>query len=412
MKRAYKFRIYPNELQQLALESMFQAHCVLYNEALHNRKEFYAKHKKGLSFIDQCKWLTVERNKGRFTSINSQSSQLILNRLDRAFLDFFRRIKLGQKPGYPRFKNSKHFESIPIKNLGNGVSLKEKKIYVHNLAPNCEPFLGGKVFLNKKKNNKFNFVRIKRHRPIEGITKNVILKKECGHYYVIIISEVQPTRLDCKSTEKVGLDKGLTHFYTLSDGTKEENPKFYQSSQKELRILQRSLSRKKKGSKSRSKQKHRLAKFHQKIFRKRRDHQFKTARKLTHQYGLIAIEKLNVTGMMRRNHHLAKSISDVSWYGFDSVLKHKAEEAGALVIEVDPKNTSQLCSSCGQIVKKDLSVRVHNCQYCGLRMDRDQNAALNILKRALDPQAWIGPAEPKQSDVRIVAQKNSSKLVA
>ncbi len=404
MHKSFKFKLYPNKLQKQALETIFQSHCLLYNEALHNRKVFYEENGKGLSFIDQCKWLAKERNQGKFKNINSSSSQKILKRLDFAYASFFRRIKLGQKPGYPRFKNSKHFESITFAKFHDGIDIKDKKIYIQNLALNCESFLGGKIFLNRKRSNKFNFVRIKKHRPIEGETKNVILKKECGHYYVIIISEVQP-KLDCKSKIQVGLDKGLTHFYTLSDGTKEENPRFYQFSQKELRVLNRSLSRKKKGSKSRSKQKNRLSKFHQKISRKRRDHQFKTARKLTHQYGLIAIEKLNVTGMTK-NRRLSKSISDVSWYGFDSILKHKAEEAGALVIEVDPKNTSQLCSSCGEIVKKDLSVRVHNCQYCGLKIDRDQNAALNILKRALDPQARIGPAVRNQLEVRADVQKN------
>jgi putative transposase len=184
------------------------------------------------------------------------------------------------------------------------------------------------------------------------------------------------------SGEVVGIDLGLTTFAVFSDGTMVEKPRHLIRSERRLKRLYRQLSRKKKGSNNRRKARLRLARLHEKIAFQREDWLHKLSREVVDRYGLIAVEKLNVSGMLH-NHHLAKHISDASWHQFIDMISYKAESAGSMVVSVKANDTSQICCQCGTIVPKDLSDRVHDCPVCGLELDRDVNAAVNILNRGL-----------------------------
>ncbi|MDT3424877.1 IS605 OrfB family transposase, partial [Paenibacillus forsythiae] len=177
------------------------------------------------------------------------------------------------------------------------------------------------------------------------------------------------------------VDLGLRHLAITSEGETFDTPQYLRKSEKRLKRMQRSVSRKKRGSNRRKKAVHILALMHERVANQRKDYAHKLSRSLVNRFGLIAFEDLNTLGMVK-NHHLAKSIADAGWYQLVQFTKYKAESAGRIVKQVDPRNTSQLCSHCGEIVKKELKERIHNCQHCGYVADRDVNAAINILQRA------------------------------
>ncbi|WP_042227681.1 RNA-guided endonuclease InsQ/TnpB family protein, partial [Paenibacillus popilliae] len=194
-----------------------------------------------------------------------------------------------------------------------------------------------------------------------------------GKYYACFSCEVEKQPLS-QSDEQVGVDLGLLHLAVTSSGETFEVPKHLRKNEKRLKELQRSVSRKKRRSMRRKKAVRILARLHEKVANQRKDHAHKVARQLVNRYGLIAFENLNVQGMVK-NHHLAKSIADAGWHQLVQFTTYKAESAGRVVVQVDPRHTSQLCSHCGEIVKKGLSVRMHQCHHCGYVADRDENAA-------------------------------------
>ncbi|MDQ8738172.1 transposase, partial [Paenibacillus sp. LHD-38] len=202
-----------------------------------------------------------------------------------------------------------------------------------------------------------------------------------GKYYACFSCEVEQQTLPA-SAEQVGIDLGLKHLAVTSEGETYEAPKRLRQNERKLKQMQRSVSRKQRGSSRRKKAVRMLAKRHEKVANGRKDHAHKVSRELVNRYGLIAFENLNVQGMVR-NHRLAKSIADAGWTQLVQFTTYKAESAGRTVVQVDPRNTSQQCSSCGEMVKKTLAVRTHRCDPCGYVADRDVNAARNILQRAL-----------------------------
>jgi putative transposase len=231
-------------------------------------------------------------------------------------------------------------------------------------------------------------LKIKLHRPPEGTPKtaHLILRAD-GHWYALIICEEEPhldhLPLHCEHPA-IGLDVGLKSFLTDSDGKTVENPRYYRKSQRILRRKQRMLCRRKKGSHRRRKAAKSTAQTHLKIKRQRRDFHFKVAKRYADSYQLIAVEYLNIDGMVQ-NHHLAKSIADAGWGQFLEILTVKAANAGHRVVKVNPHFTSQQCFHCGAIVHKSLSIRTHICPSCGYVADRDVNAAKNILRAGARP---------------------------
>ena len=221
---------------------------------------------------------------------------------------------------------------------------------------------------------------------MEGKIKTVSLKREADKWFLVIACEApEPAKLG-NLMPSVGLDVGVTHFATTSDGEKIQNPRYLKAQLKHLRRAQRSVSRKKKGGSNRKKAKRRVARIHARVANLRQEHRHKISNDLISRYGKIAVESLNIQGMVK-NRRIARAISDAGWSSFVVVLTHKAKRAGGEVVQVSPNNTSQLCSACGANVSKTLAVRVHRCD-CGLVMDRDQNAARNILARA-----WPGTGQ-------------------
>ncbi len=199
-----------------------------------------------------------------------------------------------------------------------------------------------------------------------------------GRWYACFSCIVEAQQKD-KPFKDVGIDVGLKSYAVLSDGAKIENPRFYRKSEKRLAQLQRGMSRKKRGSRNRDKARLKVARLHEYIQNQRTDFLHKASRKIADTYETVYVEDLKINNMVK-SHCLAKSISDAGWGRFIGMIAYKAESAGGRLIPVNPRNTTQNCSKCGEYVKKPLSVRMHECPYCGLVMDRDLNASKNILK--------------------------------
>ena len=361
MLKTYKYRIYPTKNQRTTIDGIINRHRWLYNKALEQRKTAYEERQESVSYFQQSRWLTQNRKEqDTFSNLNFSSSQRTLRRLDKAFQAFFRRIKAGEKPGYPRFKGYDRFDSIEF-TYNDGSKIRDnRKLYIQGIGE----------------------IKVKWHRKIKGTIKTVIIKRKAGKYYACFSVNTASNPLP-KTGGAVGLDMGISKLVTTSDNEFFEPPKHYRQSEKKLRRNQRSVSRKVKGSMSRRKSVRILQTTHEHIANQRRDNLHKIARYLVTNYDFICIENLNTQGMVK-NHHLAKSIMDATWSNFFLILLSKAEDADKTVVKVDPRYTSQICSDCGEIVKKDLSVRIHNCPHCGLSLDRDTNAAKNILARGLD----------------------------
>lgn len=364
--RNYKFRIYPNKKQERKLTNWLETCRIIYNSALADRKNHYERTGKGLTRTEQQVILKADKSKHpQIKEVHSQPAQEVLFRAERAFNNFFRRVKSGEKPGYPRYKGPGQYKSLTFTQFGDGLGAS---------------FQNGKLKLSK-----IGLMKIELHREIYGEVKTcAIMREQSGKWYAVLAVEGYPVLYSHEQKAigiDTGVDVGVKEFAVLSNGEKIANPKYLQKSERKLKTLQRSLSRKKKGSKNRAKAKQKLARQHEKIKNQRKDFHHKVSVQLVWRYGKIVVEDLQIRNMVK-NHNLAKSISDAGWGEFISMLTYKAESAGREVVKVPPHGTSQECSRCGAVVKKDLSIRTHICPHCGLVLDRDHNAAINILQRA------------------------------
>jgi len=227
---------------------------------------------------------------------------------------------------------------------------------------------------------------LKLSRPIQGIIKTITIKRiSSAKWYILFACDEVPKKLLKKTSKEIALDMGCISFATDSNGNKIKNPKFFKQAQKLLKMRQQRLSRRKrKSSNGRRRAKVLLAKTHEKIYNQRRDFHFKLANELVKNNDIIYIEKMKAWNSFRT---LNKSMRDASWFQFFNIIKSKAEEAGKEIISVPPNNTSQICSQCGKLVKKDLSVRIHKCPSCKIVIDRDYNAAINIMRLGQSRQA-------------------------
>jgi|SRR5690348_3590908 len=276
-------------------------------------------------------------------------------RVERAFQAFFRRVKAGEKAGYPRFHGRDRFNS-----------------FTYPQFDKCARLENGFLVLSK-----IGRVALRWSRPIGGTPKTVTISREADGWYVCVsCTDVPVQPLPCTGKE-TGIDLGIESFATLSDGTMIHNPRCYRRAERRLKTAQRRVSRRTKGSQRRKKAVQLLAKAHQKVRRQRQDFQYKTGQALVREYDNIYHEDLQVTNMLK-NHHLAKSTADAGWARFLSILSAKAVWAGCRVFAVHPAYTSQTCSGCGVPVAKGLSVRWHACPGCGTSLHRDHNAAKNI----------------------------------
>lgn len=341
---------------------LLEAHRCLYNSALTQRKNCYEAEQKTVTYGEQSARLKVARKADDSLALaNFSSCQRTLRRLDHAFQAFFRRIKAGEKAGYPRFRGYGRFDSVDF-TIGDGSKLtKDGKAYFQNVGD----------------------VKLKLHRPIEGTIKTATFQRHAGHWYVVFVCDTGDVTAEPSSNPAIGIDLGLKSFLVTSDGEAVNAPKLYRKAQAKLRRSQRTVARKKRGSANRKKAVQNLAKIHAHVANQRRDFHHKTAKSLVDRYGVIVHEDLNIKGMVR-SLNLAKSMHDAGWSGFLIILKQKAERAAVSIVGVNPKNTTQTCSRCGCLPTTpiDLSVRVYVCEHCQFTLDRDFNAAINIKNRA------------------------------
>jgi len=358
MRRAYKFRLYPNREKVDALDRTLMLCRHLYNAGLEQRITAYERGFK-VSFTkqsDELPRLKVELPE--YNEVYSQVLQDVLHRLDKAYANFFRRVKQGnEEPGFPRFKPSTRFRSITYPQSG------------------FEVLPDGHLKLTK-----VGIIRMFRHREIVGTIKTCTVKRDAvGDWYAIFTTELPdvPRR---EPRTALGIDVGLKTLAMLSTGESIEPPKFLRASEETIKIRQREVSRKVKGSNNRRKCVRRLAYAHRRVERQRDDFLHKASRSISRKADVIVFENLNITGM-QKNHHLAKSIGDASWGKLMELTRYKAESAGGSVQFINPNNTTQICSKCGTTVKKSLAERTHLCPTCGFSADRDLNAAFNILQR-------------------------------
>lgn len=329
----------------------------LYNAALEERREHWERAGQSVSFYAQSKQLPgLKKVRPEYADLDAQMVQECLKRLDRAFQSFFRRVQNGERPGYPRFKGRSRFNSMTYRQ--QGWKLDGDRLTLRGIGT----------------------IRLRLSRPIEGTVKTVTLKRDrVGDWWVTFACDDVPEKPLPGTGESVGIDLGLKSFLATSDGDLVPNPRHLREAEAELRRAQRRVSRRKRGSSRRRKAVKILARKHRKVADARRDFHFKAARRLVERYDLIAVEDLNVRALARSK--LAKSVSDAGWGQFLHALATKAEEAARDLVVVDCRGTSQECSGCGTVVPKGLSVRTHSCD-CGLTLDRDVNAARNILARA------------------------------
>lgn len=383
--QAYKYRLYPTKKQAIRLQAVLDRTRELYNAALQERKDAYRMAQVSIGYTQQAAQLPeIKEIRPEYADIHSQILQDTLRRVDKAFKAFFRRVKNGEKPGYPRFQAYDRYDSFTFPQ--SGFSLTQDN----------------RVCLSKIGTLKVKFPQKKKANPPQGTMKTCTIKREGEHWYVVFTCEREQEIVSHPSEEAVGMDLGLLHFGTLSDGSTIENPRHLRVSEQKLKKLQEALSHKKRGSKRRRKAAQVVGKNHRHIRNQRKDFQHKEARKLVNGYQTIVFEKLQPANMSKRpkpkqdeatgaylpngasaKAGLNKSILDAGWGQFQQICRNKAEWAGSRVLLVNPKYTSQMCSGCGAIKKKDLSERWHSCS-CGCSLDRDHNAALNIKRAGLN----------------------------
>ena len=358
MLKAFKYRVYPSKEQIMALDQTLSLCQNLYNSALEHRIYLYKHGEIKVNYYDQANELkAIKLDLPEYKTVHSQVLQDVLKRLDKAYQAFFRRLKQGDTAGFPRFQSYKRYNSFTYAQSGFGLS-------------------GNHLKLSKVGN-----IKVKLHRPIEGVMKTCTVIRKNGKYYVCFTCEVEAQVIPL-TYQDVGIDMGIKEFCITSDGELKPNPKHYRATEAKLKEQQRSVSRKKKGSNRRKKALEILANTHEHICNQRKDNAFKVAHDLLDKYDTICREDLPIKNMVK-NHKLAKSISDAGWGIFFNLLEAKAKQTlGKRVVAVDPRYTSQECSGCGLIVKKTLGDRIHKCG-CGLALDRDINAAINILRKGL-----------------------------
>jgi putative transposase len=376
--RAYKFRIYPSKTQEKEMQRHLWLSKELWNEMLAFTKEIYNSYQR---FPTKKTLREMVKQSGLF----SQVGQELVDRLIDALHRKISMKKKGGKGGFPRFKSFDRMKSLHYPQSGFWL---EKRLKV----------------------TPFGEIAIKKHREITGKIKTLTMKREpTGKWFAIFCAEEEKPMPKENRGEAVGIDLGLKTFATLSDGTAIRNPRHLEQYEDRLTFIQRKFSKRKRRSNNRKKAKKRLAKLYEKVADCRRDFLHKTSTQLVNDYSIVASEKLASQEMAEENY--GKQINDAGWNMFANMLAYKAEGAGCKVVFVDPKNTTQECSNCHQIVKKDLTERMHECPFCNISIDRDLNAARNILKRATVGQTGSNACNSLQKE-RDVAEVTSVKQEA
>src|SRR5260370_5482326 len=384
--KAFKYRLYPTRKQRETLQFTLDRNRELYNAALEERREAWRMSRLTVTYEMQSAELPeIKEIRPEYKEIYSQILQDTLKRVDKAFKAFFKRCKEGKTPGFPRYQGYDRYDSFTYPKIEK---LKGKPtVTIEN----------GRVALPK-----IGHIKIKQHRPMEGKAKTATIKREGEHWYVIFACEIEMQKKLPSTDLAIGIDMGLKHFMTDSNGDVVDNPRFFRTSHGKLKKKQQRLSKRRNKSHRRKHAAQLVGKAHKTVRNQRRDFHQKEAQTLVDTFETIVFEDLSMHHMVKRpkakqdengkylpngaaaKGGLNKSILDAGWASFIELVKHKAEYAGVTVMQVDPRKTSQLCSACQKEDEhKDLSVRTHVCTHCGVVLDRDHNAAINILDRGL-----------------------------
>lgn len=378
--RTYKYRLYPTKQQCERLQWILDRCRELYNAALQERKEAWKYARKSVGYYDQQNDLPeIKELRPEYKEIGAHVLQNVLRRVDLAYKAFFRRVKNGEKPGFPRYQGKNRYDSFCFPDHDNW-KLEGSRLRLSNIGS----------------------IKVKLHRPLQGRVKTCTVKHEGQHWYGVFVCEIEVKDFHKSSytDDAVGVDLGLYHFAALSTGDLIENPRYYRVSEAKLAKAQQALSRKKRESNRRKKAARRVSKHHRKIRNRRQDFLHKQSRWLVDTFETIVFEDLAPSKMSKapqpkqdektgqylpngasQKAGLNKSILDAGWSTFVAMCESKAACAGTVqVVKVDPYKTSQVCSGCRhEGPHKDLSERTHTCENCGLVLDRDINAAVNIL---------------------------------
>jgi putative transposase len=365
-----------------------------YNMCLAERKWAWKLEQRGVGKNDQVKQARLYRKTfPQAKAVFSQTLQSVAIEVSKSFDAFFRRVKAKEKPGYPRFKGRNHFHSFNFPQYGVGVKVDGRRLKLYSIGR----------------------VRVRWHRPLEGTLKTVRIVHKAGRWSACFACEVKNTPPLPKANRVVGLDGGISAMLTTSDGLTVDNPNYYRVAQAELRRRQRKLARARRGSKNRRKALLRVQRQHEHIANQREDFLHKLSTTFIRHYDGIALEDLRIRNMVK-NRHLSKSILDSGWYTFRQFLTYKAAKAGRVVVVVNPAYTSQDCSThgCGyRNTALTLADRDWTCPHCGIRHDRDVNAAINILRLA----GWdapvpdnVAPLLPASSEQQAQASVRSLRL--
>jgi len=376
MLSAYKYRLYPKRGQEMRLKRSLPLLCSLYNWLRATKIERYRQNGTSLTKTDLRKMaLEYRKNNPELQAIHSQVVQNVADRVAEAFRNYFE-----GRARFPKKKNPRKYLSLTYPQ--SGFQIRNGRLYL----------------------SKIGEVRIFMHRPIEGKVRRLTIKHSAGQWYAIFIAEREkPKKMsveDIPDARIRGIDLGLTKFAVLDNGDSEEYPKYLRKSEEKLKLLQRRLKHKKKGSKRWRQLCFRLSRLHDHIRNQRQDYQNKLIAQLYKENDALVLEKLNIKPMLK-NHPLAKSISDASWGRFIAKAKHKADMLGKHFIAIDAAGTTQLCYNCLTWVPKTLSDREHRCPNCGAKLPRDLNSAklikrLGILNlRRPPPDGGSSPAEPE-----------------
>lgn len=356
MQMGMKFRIYPNQAERAQLAVQFGHARFVYNSTLATRKEHYKATGKGLSKADSCKLITLLKQTDNFKWLAEADSQVLQQKaadVDTAYKNFFR-----HTAGYPTFKKKTGKQTIRY--------------------PQRVKFIGNKTYLPK-----VGQIKTKFHRTLLGVQKSVTVSKTTtDKYFVSVLCEYEMEQ-PIHSGGSVGIDLGLKDFFITSEGVKTKHPKLLEKKEGQLKRSQQALSRKKKGSKNRMKAKLRLARRHEKLTNSRKDFQHKESNKLTSEFSFIGTESLKVKNMMK-NHCLAKAIGDSGWHEFVRQLEYKSHMKGGHIFKIGTFfPSSKTCNKCKSVNSKlTLSDRIWTCPTCKSVLDRDINAAKNILEEA------------------------------
>ncbi len=361
MIKTMKYRLKPTKKQAHILDSQLEECRTLYNHFLEARKRAWEEERVSLTYHKQAVTLpTLKQRCPTLANIHSQVLQNVAVRVALAFQAFFRRCKAKDTPGFPRFRGHGRYDSLTFPQYGTGCQMVDGLL----------------------KLSKIGTLKVVQHRPVDGTPKTCTLRRaSTGKWFVTLACEVEAQPLP-PTGEAVGIDVGLVSFATLSTGKATPCPQFLRRDEQDLKRTQRTLSAAEKGTPARRTRRNIVARVHERIANRRGNFAHQESRKVVNRFDVVAVEDLSVNQMVH-NPCLAKSMHDAAWSQFATFVAYKAAYAGRAFVAVNPAYKSQDCSGCGHRQKKTLAERTHACTCCGVTLDRDHNAALNILRLGL-----------------------------